>query len=418
MSIVILLVINLIIIFQGLLKSFRKGSYFIFIWFYLLYFCVLYANEGLSDTYHFLEWSSSQFSEKVTYENKLEYYLFITLVNVSIFIGVKFDNSKPFTGILETGLRMSFLKQLLLFFSILLVFSLLSLLSKLQSYDYTSLTSSSDFGGWPWVFFQVSTSIIVLGYFLKNKYVYIFIFLGSTIYLFLTLVRSIFLFSIGPLLFLYLTNLLSKNIKLNILIKRFGVIMSVLFVLVFLSTKLRTNNALIFPESKAVSDSYYIYQANLANDQNFNGQDFVRFFNGFLIPIKKLVDQEITKYKIQSTPEKNASVLFKGYVDILDLESFHHYPVIFYNTFFSCFGWYSVVLGFILAKYFILLEKSIRKNILSLILFLPIFSWHTFMVLRGAIDISSSGIAYALCINIILFLILKHLISENTPSNK
>ena len=120
----------------------------------------------------------------------------------------------------------------------------------------------------------------------------------------------------------------------------------------------------------------------------------------------------------RTIPEENASIVYKGYIDILELDSFNHFPVLFYNIFYLSFGWIGVFLGFIIIKYFLIVERIIRKNVLRLILFLPIFSWHLFMILRGALDISSSGIVYALWINTFIYLLFKFYRGENITGNK
>lgn len=107
---------------------------------------------------------------------------------------------------------------------------------------------------------------------------------------------------------------------------------------------------------------------------------FVRLFGG-------------TKPDIVDTPVIIARLL-EGMPS--DWPVFFHYPALIWSDAYLSFGWAGLALGPIWVLVIALWEVAMRRNQALLVLLLPFFSWHCYMLARGAIAVASVPVAYAL----------------------
>lgn len=107
---------------------------------------------------------------------------------------------------------------------------------------------------------------------------------------------------------------------------------------------------------------------------------FVRLFGG-------------TKPDIVDTPVIIARLL-EGMP--ADWPVYFHYPALIWADAYLSFGWAGLALGPLWVLAIALWEGAMRRNQPLLVLLLPFFSWHCYMMARGAIAVASVPVAYAL----------------------
>ncbi len=107
---------------------------------------------------------------------------------------------------------------------------------------------------------------------------------------------------------------------------------------------------------------------------------FVRLFGG-------------TKPDIVDTPVIIARLL-EGMP--ADWPVYFHYPALIWSDAYLSFGWAGLALGPLWLLVIALWEAAMRRNQPLLVLLLPFFSWHCYMLARGAIAVASVPVAYAL----------------------
>lgn len=396
---IILLLFNIVISIFGIKHAFKIKSFIIFWWGYILYFAVLYFFYCSFESIHYFEWSGK--SEYIPKSIKQDFFIFVTLTNSLILLSFRLIRKKiPKINFIESKLS----SKTIIIYLILLLSSFLFLIYNIDYGNYGELTSSDDFGGWAWVFTQVSFSLVILAFYKRNYKIIALIFIFSLIYTMIFLIRSIFIYSVFTMILLYVMKLYYQNISLTkILIK---IAVPILIVGFFSSLALNLRGVDIrLPESKLVNYSIISYKNSKESNFNLGVNDFKYYYRGILNPLSRFFDK---KEDLITSPIYNARIVHSGDYFFDNFNSFFHYPALFYIQFYLSFGWYGILLGLVLFRYLFFLECQVRKNFLTLFLFLPIFGWHSFMIMRGAIDYSTSGISYVFWINMLILIVIKN----------
>lgn len=83
-----------------------------------------------------------------------------------------------------------------------------------------------------------------------------------------------------------------------------------------------------------------------------------------------------------------------------------HYPALWYADAYFAFGKYGLLLAAFWAAVLVGWERLMARNSLIFGLLLPFYSWHAYMLVRGAIAGSSVPISYALYISALTAVII------------
>lgn len=386
--------LNILLCFKGLKDSFKGKSLFIIWWLFLIYFAILFLIKFFTYSSHYLDWNRSTID--ISEEIKLNSILFNFLTNIFVFIGQKFITKRPLNSDILLPSRIpKLLKQIIFIFGII---SFGVLLRKLSDWNYYKLVSSGDFGGYSFVFVQVFLSMTVYFYLQKKWIGLIIIFLLSTTYVIFTSVRSIFAYSVISIIYIYIYQLYLNNKNLKSIITRAIIVFLIVGIIGSALILLRPNAIFKLPEEYLVEINYVVFNKQI-DPLLFNS--YRQYLIGFFTPVKNLFDLNIT-YPM-TVPEFNSGVFIQSKTEAFNTEYLYHFPALFYNELYVSFSWIGIIGGFFYSSYFLILENFIKKTNLRLFLFLPLFSWHTYMIFRGATDISSSGICYALWIQILIY---------------
>jgi hypothetical protein len=90
-------------------------------------------------------------------------------------------------------------------------------------------------------------------------------------------------------------------------------------------------------------------------------------------------------------------------------KKYYHYPTLVYADAYVSFGRWGVVLGLFWGGIITLAECLLRRNAMALAIALPFYTWHLYMVIRGATAIASSPLSYApyiqmICVYLVVLL--------------
>lgn len=78
---------------------------------------------------------------------------------------------------------------------------------------------------------------------------------------------------------------------------------------------------------------------------------------------------------------------------------YFHYPALWYADAFVSFGWYGLLLAIFWGVLVVLWEALMLRHALVLGLFLPFYSWHAYMVIRGATAGAAVPLSYAVYVS-------------------
>lgn len=333
---IILLLLNIVLSIFGIKHAFKIKSFLLFWWGYILYFAILYFFYCSFESVHYFEWSGK--SEYVPKSIKQDFFLFITLTNSLIFLSFKLIRKKiPKINFIQSKLSS---KTKIIYFIILLS-SFLFLMNNIDYINYNELTSSDDFGGWGWVFTQLAFSLVVLAFHKRDYKIIALILIFSLIYTTIFLIRSIFIYSVFTMLFLYITKLYYQNISLTRVLKK--IVAPILIIGFFTSLALNLRGVDIrLPESKLVNYSIISYKNSKESNFNLGVNDFKYYYRGILNPFSRFFDK---KEELITSPIYNARIVHSGDYFFDKFNNFFHYPALFYIQFYLSFGWYGVLLG-------------------------------------------------------------------------
>lgn len=269
--------------------------------------------------------------------------------------------------------------------------------------DYVEYRGS----GWGLVFLWASSSLITL-LALRKKYTLAILACLPFIYFTLQLhIRSFALLSIIPVIIVYMLQVSSEG--------RSGVLKKILFGGAMLLGVLMLSSAVLMdkqgkgskgfnlPDSgmpygtvivmeltnkfKASTewDSLTLYGRNLINP-------FLRFFSTINLTdtaILDIVDPPVVMAQLYDGVPKNWGVYF-------------HYPTLWYMDAYLSFGYYGLMLAIFWAFVLVLWESLITRNILLFGLMLPFYTWHIYMLIRGATAGATVPFSYAVYITFIV----------------
>lgn len=265
--------------------------------------------------------------------------------------------------------------------------------------DYVEGTS------WAAVFLWASSPAVVIAAF-QRRWVLAAILCLPFMYFAVHLsVRSFALLSIVPLMVVVVFQGLGAEMVTPINFRKLTVRASLASVIVIGASALVglwKPGVQIFPDSGMPYGA--VQTISLAND--FGMQ---LGFNSLLLYAENFVNPFLKLFQIDRESSTDTPVFIAGLLEGVpfDWPVYFHYPTLIWSDAYISFGWSGVWFGILWALILVCWDRLIGKHQVIAILTLPYFCWHGYMLVRGAIAVSSVPFAYAAYFSFFAFLLAK-----------
>lgn len=402
---ILLAIVNVAFCLTQVLYAKKKMNFSLFSWTFLSYFSVLLLVAVLRKS-DFYEGYSGQY---VTYSDMdyLNVTGFVLVANLMFALGYLIVSK---IRILRLSIADQWLSEFKMakenpFGKILLPIYGVYFLLGVILYAVTSMGMSySEFveyqgSNWGIVFLYASSPIICILWMRGN---YVPAILASSVFVYFSInlqVRSFFIFSLFPIIFIYFFSNIKASNSFFVWLKKPAGIFSILSVLgLSLFIIFQKTGRFGLPEGTLV-DSMIQVMHKLDSGAPGTGWDSTeRFLYGFISPVLGFLN--ITPELNEDVQVYFASLIF----GFSRADVYYHYPSLWYSDAYSSFGWLGIFFGLFWGGLFYVLEKIIRKNKVIFCLFLPFYIWIVYMVMRGAIGNSAAAISYPVYIGALSYI--------------
>jgi hypothetical protein len=82
---------------------------------------------------------------------------------------------------------------------------------------------------------------------------------------------------------------------------------------------------------------------------------------------------------------------------------YYHYPALWYSDAYVSFGNFGLLLGLLWGGVLAVIERAVARRSLLAALVLPFYTWHAYMLVRGAVAIATVPISYAFYVALLIF---------------
>lgn len=394
--------LNIYVCWSGLGVAQRAASLTVFIWAMLLYFALLMVVQIHGDM-NFVEGFSGNFVT-YTFVDVAKIYCFVLVANILLLTGqsvVQKLAKPPVAPSITEGGRNQVISILIAILSGLFLLGAALFYLQSRGLGYSEFVEYEG-SNWGLVFLYSASSLICFLLMRRRHVAVVMVVLVYIYFAVLLNIRSFFVFSIFIIFsMLYLRYAESDGYMGGNKKKvRFwaGLFFALMLLINFIIAFNKTGQV-ILPESGLVKLMIHVMY-KLSNGYELTGLDSVeRFMYGLYKPLAALVGY---------TPSLNEDVQVYFARLIFGFESwegFYHYPSLWYADAYSSFGPFGVFMGFFWGGWFSITERLIRRNRIAFGLFLPLFLWNLYMVVRGAIGNSTAAISYSLYLNMSIFLL-------------
>ena len=383
-------IINVLLTVLGINHSFKKKSLMIYIWIILFYYSItsivsIYGSQNTG----------------IPYRIKLDYAQNVCFCLLGMFIAELIFNRFKFTYKNLGRLFNSKHKQILRIIEYVYWISLFGTFVELIRLDYNSYNNGVG-GGWFQAIFQ-STSCIMFYFAYKKKWAKI-IFASVFIMIVVAIihVRSLIYFIFLPLIIYYIYYIIFRVTKIKQLIKM-ALPLAILCTALICITGLLRFGKVELPETILTDIAMNVdYKTNYPPQL---GNSILHYFTPYLNPFinaLKLIGIDVNQITLlPSVPKINAMVQCKV-GEISAIPNGAHMPATLFFDFKQCWGAFAGVAAFLTMAFIIEIIAFVQKYPKILFCFSGIFGWHYYMLLRGAVDTCSGGIAYSFWLCVIL----------------
>lgn len=270
-----------------------------------------------------------------------------------------------------------------------------------------------DASNWPSVFFSTGSVFITLSM-MQRKFKAAL--LGTMSFLFFALylhIRSFALSSLIPAVIIFFYQLITNNNhKKHLNLKTIfsaGIIVIVLLAASNAVTYLKGSHE-DFPDAGMPYGMNMVFQSTLRTGSTTGWTSLSKYSVNIAAPFYKLFGIPIPI--VEDTPEFMARIIEgvpKGY------RVYFHFPTLWYSDAFISFKkwglWLAALWGVILS----LQEAILGRNSLIMALMLPFYTWHAYMICRGATAIATAPISYCFYIVVIISSLICVIIKSTNP---
>ena len=199
---------------------------------------------------------------------------------------------------------------------------------------------------------------------------------------------------------------MKNNIRVKSLIKKIVPLAAVLLLSSVVVTTIRFGKFSL-PETELTEIAF-----NSIDNWSFGYQYFAsvahylyRFLGPFLNMFSHLGIDRINPLDVYpSVPRLNAMLAY-NVTDVSLLENASHMPATIFFDLYISWGYFCGLFAIAVYYYFIKVFDLLHKNLFALVLFSSIIGWHFYMLMRGAIDTCSAGIAYSFWMALLVLLL-------------
>lgn len=276
-----------------------------------------------------------------------------------------------------------------LIFGVMLVVSLPLYFIKMRGLGYRGYVEYTG-SNWPSVFFMASSVFIVLSA-LQRKYWLAFLATVPFLYFgFVFRVRSLALYSLIPALLVVFFQISVKDGRL--LRKRAlwtaAICLAMLLSVSLVSDRLKGAGAGL-PDSGMPYGMATMVQKTEELHHYMGMNSLHRYFVNLFMPFYKL-------FQLKLPTGEDTPTYMAWLIDGVprSYRVFFHYPALVYTDAFISFGKAGVFLGLLWGAIASLMEAAMARHRLFLGVYLPIYTFHTYMICRGAIAIAAVPFTY------------------------
>ena len=387
-------IVNIVLSFYGLYRAYRKKHMIIFIWLILAYYSIT-SYVSLSTPKNLL------YPEYV----RMTYVVNVLFCIVGFLLSDFLFNKTEMKPIDLTLLNDHRLKKFYLVIEITFWISLFATYLELTVQDYTTYNTGTG-AGWFQVIFQC-TSCIILRFVYKKQWLKIGI--ASVLVMAIVAavgVRSLFYFILMPIALYVLYDTVFHNYSFNKLIKIILSMILLVWIASYIVNMLRFSESKL-PETELTSISLSVIYNGIVGNQYL--MSAFHYIIGLLTPIINALNKiglgipDANTYLLPSVPKLNAMVTYQV-SNVSLLENAAHMPGTIYHDLWYCWGDFASLAAFVLYWYLLKISALFQKNALIFFCFAGVFGWHFYMLLRGAVDTCSGGVAYSILLCFIMYL--------------
>jgi hypothetical protein len=266
---------------------------------------------------------------------------------------------------------------------------------KMQGFGYREYVEYVG-SNWTIVFLWAGTPFISLCCLQKRYKIAFIAVLPFLIFSFLLKIRSFLLLSLIPafIIVFYQNIYILKRLKISVIIISIIIMFSFLILVSSIIIFYKTGRVHILPDV-GMGYGFGIVLEVLNKTNNYLGfNSLIKYFYNLANPFLKMFEiLEIYKRtEIIDTPVYLANIIDGA---PLNYKTYYHYPALWYSDAFLCFGYNGLFLAAIWAGVNLIFEKIMSHNVLMLGIFLPFFTWHSYMLIRGATAGATVPFSYA-----------------------
>jgi hypothetical protein len=391
-----------------------KGRRFIAIaWFLIAYFSFFFIPVSTSESFvHILGLTGE--AVPIDYARIQSACLFVFIFNL-VFLVTELSLWKLF-GVRTTNINTlwqlpkssAVLNRVELFFAVFLVVGTILYGIQTLQFDYKDYVAVGNEASWSVVFLWASTPFITIAAMRKQ---YVRAFIACIPYLYFAYhmkIRSFALLSLIPLAIIYAlqaTTSAKPNILRLIRIAIIGGSLALILVMssaVIMSNKMEAKGqGISLPDAGMPFGTVIMMELSDKFDTKTGFDSLALYGRNLIGPFTKLYTKLFDeKLELIEDPPFVMGRLYQGVPRSWSTR--FHYPSLWYGDAYVSFGQAGLLLAALWAAIFIFLEVLMSSRMMLLALMLPFFSWHTYMLVRGATAIATVPYAYAAYIALII----------------
>lgn len=394
--------LNIVLSCYGFYRAYKSRSILLFIWLILAYYSLtsivsIYSMENVS----------------VSLVSKMTYVRNMSMCIVGFLLADIFFNKGERMKMDFSFLGERQLHKCLIIMEAIYWICLIGTFVELRNFSYSEYNTGAG-AGWFQVLFQ-ALSCVQVYFAYRKKWIKVLI---SAVLLILIVaavgVRSLLFFTLLPLALYYL-HIIQFRVKsfTSFFIHLFPIFLAGI-IAVFIVNSLRFGDVRL-PETELTTISLSVIESVDYPQTYFNSA--LHYLAPLLNPIinaLNMVGLHLVQPSIllpPSTPIMNA-VVTQCVSDASYLENGAHMPATIYHDLFLSWGVWTSIAAFVLYWYWIKFCDFLQKRPVLFFCFSGIITWHLYMLLRGAVDTCTGGIAYSFWVCLILSLVMRKVLSK------
>ncbi|MEY4588598.1 MAG: hypothetical protein RL497_674 [Pseudomonadota bacterium] len=399
---------NIIIAFAGLYLSLKQHRLGTVVWFLISYFMLWFIPVALTDEItHIQKFTNGTI--KIDQESIGKTLIFILAFNIIFFISdiVFYRMHRASIHIpiaFKWGERSNITQCVFILF---LLYGTIFYYLSTRNFSYTDYVENV--ASWPMVFMWCASSGICLAA-LRKKYVIASLMALPFLYFMIHLkIRSFALLSIIPLLIILYLQFSEGQQSFLKNWRTYAVIIPIFIGLLFgaaysMNTKQdKARNTSIFPDA-GMPFGCIIITEGIRKDQISTGFDALKLYGSNISnPFRRLFGMHTPEI---IDPPVIMAQIFEGFPK--NHKTRYHYPVLWYTDAYLAFGLLGLLLAVFWSAVLNFWERLASYNASTFCILLPVYCWHAYMLVRGAISGAAVPFLYSVYIAAIVFMTIDY----------